>query len=87
MPQEVNHRPLTSEDRVPSQVSPWRICSAVNDTEIDLSLIPYHFGCSPSAVRQYPVLLRLSNTDNTHVKVKEKQSRYRPGVAQRVPGS
>ena len=87
MPLEFNHRPLTSKDRVPSQASPWGICSAISDTEIGPSIIPYHFAFSPSAFHHYPVLLYSSNTDNTHVNIKVKQSRYRPGVAQRVPGS
>ena len=40
-----------------------------------------HVGQEKSAVRQ-------GNVNETHeVKVKVKQSRYRPGVAQRVPGS
>ena len=40
MPQEINHRTLTSEDRVLSQVSTRGICSAISDTEIGLSLTP-----------------------------------------------
>ena len=50
MPQEVNHRPLATEDRVSSQVSPRGICSTISDTEICLPLTPFPLRLFPFSI-------------------------------------
>jgi hypothetical protein len=66
MPQAVNHRPLTSEDRVQSQASPWGICSARSDTALDLSPITSAFTRQHHSTNA-PYSIYTSTTDPTYV--------------------
>jgi hypothetical protein len=46
--------------------------------------------CTKNLICLVPSILMLSSVDSNkcrHIKKRVKQSRYRPGVAQRVPGS